>query len=78
MPISVVGTGVNLNIATDNAVERAAALLDLSSDEVKNRITLTGGVEIGRLPGVVTATFQVPKTLLKQAKIYKPVKQQYD
>ncbi len=78
LPISVVGTGVNLNIATDNAVERAAALLDLSSDEVKNRITLTGGVEIGRLPGVVTATFQVPKTLLKQAKIYKPVKQQYD
>lgn len=77
-PISVVGTGADLNIATENAVQRAAALFDLSVEEMKNRITLTGGIEVGRLPGVVTATCQVPKSLLKQAKIFKSVKQQYD
>lgn len=78
LPISVVGTAENINIATENALQRMANLLDLSVEEVKNRVTLTGSIEIGRLPGVVTATCQVPKTILKQAKIYKQVKRQYD
>lgn len=77
-PVSFVGTGGNLNLATDNALARAAKLLELSVEEVKNRATITGSIEIGRHPGVVTATLQVPKTLLKKARIFKPVKRQYD
>ncbi|RUL50337.1 acetamidase [Lysinibacillus antri] len=77
-PISVVGTGENLNRATDNAITRASKLLDLTSDEVKNRATISGGVEIGRYPGVITVTLQVPKSILKKARIYKLVKNKYN
>lgn len=77
-PVSIVGTGVNLNIATDNALERTARLFNLSIDDVRNRATIAGAIEIGRHPGVVTATMLLPKSLLKQARIYKQVKRQYD
>lgn len=65
-PLSIVGTGVNLNAATENALERAAKLFELTVEEVRNRATITGGIEIGRHPGVVTATVQMPKSLLKK------------
>ena len=77
-PVSVVGSGTTLNAATDNALGRAAGLFDMTVPEVMNRATITGSIEIGRHPGVVTATFQVPKTVLKKARIFKPVKKQYD
>lgn len=77
-PLSIVGSGANLNSATDNALERAAKLFELSVEEVKNRATITGSIEIGRHPGVVTATMQIPKTILKKARIFKPIKRQYD
>ena len=78
LPISVIGSGVNLNVATDNSLQRAAQLLEISIEEAKNRATVSGTIEIGRHPGVVTTTLLVPKTLLKKARIYKPVKRQYD
>jgi formamidase len=59
-PVSVVGTGPDLNSATDNGLARAAALLDMSVPEVKNRATVTGAIEIGRHPGVVHVTFRAP------------------
>jgi acetamidase/formamidase len=59
-PISIVGTGPDLNAATDNGLERAAWLLDMTVPEVKNRATITGGIEIGRHPGVVQITFRAP------------------
>ena len=77
-PLSVVGTGANLNNATDNALERTAKLFDLTVDEVRNRATITGGIEIGRHPGVVTATMHIPKTLLRKARLLKPIKRHYD
>ena len=77
-PVSIVGSGTTLNEATDNALGRAARLFEMTVPEVMNRATITGSIEIGRHPGVVTATFQVPKTILKKARIYKPVKKQYD
>lgn len=77
-PVSFIGTGENINIATENALERAANLLELPIDEIKNRATLAGSIEIGRFPGVVTATVQIPKTILKNCRIYKPIKRQYD
>ena len=60
LPISFVGTGKDLNAATDNGLQRAADVLDLSVDEVRNRATITGAVEIGRHPGVVQITFLAP------------------
>ena len=77
-PVSIVGTGANLNAATDNALERGAKLFDLTVEEVKNRATISGSIEIGRHPGVVTVTMLVPKSLLKEARLYKQVKKQYD
>jgi flavin-binding protein dodecin len=60
LPISVVGTGPDLNAATDNGLARAADLLDLSVGEVRNRATIAGAIEIGRHPGVVQVTFRAP------------------
>ncbi len=59
-PISVIGTGANLNTATDNGLQRAATLLKMSVSEVRNRTTVNGAVEIGRHPGVVQITFLAP------------------
>lgn len=60
LPISVIGTGPDLNSATDNGLERAAELLQFSVPEVKNRATISGAIEIGRHPGVVQVTFRAP------------------
>jgi formamidase len=60
LPISVIGTGPDLNSATDNGLARAAELLELSVPEVMNRATITGAIEIGRHPGVVQVTFRAP------------------
>lgn len=55
-PIQIIGTGVTLNSATENAITRAANLLDVTEAEIKNRATITGGVGVGRLPGTVYIT----------------------
>jgi acetamidase/formamidase len=60
LPISVIGTGPDLNTATDNGLARAAELLDLSVGEIRNRATIAGAIEIGRHPGVVQVTFRAP------------------
>ncbi|HUI49173.1 MAG TPA: acetamidase, partial [Acidimicrobiia bacterium] len=60
LPVSVVGTGPDLNSATDNGLARAAELFGMSVPEVKNRATISGAIEIGRLPGVVQVTFRAP------------------
>jgi acetamidase/formamidase len=70
LPISIVGTGPNLNAATDNGLERAAALLETTVPEIKNRATITGAVDIGRAPGVVHVTFQAPVAMLKKKGLY--------
>ena len=60
LPISVIGTGPDLNSATDNGLARAAQLLEMSVPEVMNRATISGAIEIGRHPGVVQVTFRAP------------------
>ncbi|MDX6647113.1 MAG: formamidase [Miltoncostaeaceae bacterium] len=76
-PISVVGTGPDLNSATDNGLERAAWLLDMEVPEVKNRATITGAIEIGRLPGVVQVTFRAPLDRLERRGLLPYVTDQY-
>ncbi len=67
LPVQVLGSGRDLNDAVDNAVGRAAALLGISPDEVRNRATVSGGVEIGRLPGFVQLTLLAPASALERS-----------
>lgn len=76
-PISVVGTGADLNKATENGLQRAADLLGMTVPEVKNRATITGAIEIGRLPGVVQVTFLAPLKNLERAGLLSFVHEQY-
>ncbi len=76
-PISVIGTGPDLNAATDNGLERAAELLGMSVPEVKNRATITGAIEIGRHPGVVQVTFRAPLDRLERRGLLPFVQDQY-
>ena len=69
LPVSFVGTGATLNDATTNGLERAATVLGISVPEVMNRATVTGAIEIGRNPGVVTVTFLVPLQVLEKRKL---------
>jgi formamidase len=77
-PISVIGTGETINAATENGLDRAAALLKLSVAEVRNRATITGAIEIGRLPGVVQVTFLAPLVNLEQAGLLPFAKEAYN
>jgi acetamidase/formamidase len=76
-PISVIGTGPDLNTATDNGLARAAELLEMSVPEVKNRATITGAIEIGRHPGVVQVTFRAPLARLEARGLLPFVQDQY-
>jgi formamidase len=77
-PIQFVGTGPTINSATENGLERAAQFLGVSLDEIKNRSTVTGSVEIGRLPGVVTISVLAPYEILDKKGIASFAAKQYD
>ncbi|MBA3032582.1 MAG: acetamidase/formamidase family protein [Gammaproteobacteria bacterium] len=76
-PLTFIGSGPNLNDATTNGLNRAAKATGLSYDEVSNRATLTGSIEIARLPGVVRVTFLCPLTVLERMGIADLVREQY-
>jgi len=78
LPISILGTGPTLNAATDNGLQRAADLFNVTVPEIMNRATITGSIEIGRHPGVVTVTFLAPKEYLERAKLYELVKRHFE
>jgi acetamidase/formamidase len=77
LPISVIGTGPDLNSATDNGLARAAELLDMSVPEVANRATISGAIEIGRHPGVVQVTFRAPVDRLEARGLLAYASEQY-
>ena len=76
-PISVIGTGPDLNSATDNGLERAAELLGMEVPEVMNRATIAGAIEIGRHPGVVHVTLRAPLDRLEERALASYVSDQY-
>ncbi|MFR5601385.1 MAG: acetamidase/formamidase family protein [Lachnospiraceae bacterium] len=76
-PIAVIGTGANLNLAIDNGLARAAELFKMSVPEVQNRVTISGAIEIGRAPGVVTITFRVPREKLVETGLWTLAAEQY-
>ncbi|GBC86587.1 hypothetical protein HRbin12_00584 [bacterium HR12] len=77
LPIQVLGSGPFINAAVDNGVERAAKLLGMSVDEVKNRTTISGAVEIGRPPGFVQINLLVPHDRLERLGILHLVEAAY-
>jgi formamidase len=76
-PISVIGSGPDLNKATEVGLRRAAELLSLTVPEVMNRATITGGIEIGRHPGVIQVTFLAPLSALEKAGLLPFTEEQY-
>jgi hypothetical protein len=76
-PIQVVGSGATVNDATQNAFGRATTLLDMSEGEVRARCTFTGGVQIGRLPGVVQLDMLAPLDILDDRGLGDAVREQY-
>jgi len=76
-PLQVIGTGPTINEATDNAIGRAARLLQMSQAEIRNRCTITGAVEIARLPGAVQLTILAPLSRLDELGLGKLVRRQY-
>jgi formamidase len=78
LPVSFIGTGANLNEATEVGLKRAADVLGITVPEVLNRATITGSIQIGRHPGVVTVTFLAPNELLSHIGILDLVKEQYN
>jgi formamidase len=77
-PIQIIGTGGDLNKAVENGLYRASRLFDMSVEEVRNRATITGGIEIGRLPGVVQVTLRVPDKILDDLGILSYVERLYN
>ena len=77
LPVQVLGSGPFLNAAVDNAVVRASKLFGMTVDEVKNRATISGAVDIGRLPGFVQLSMLVPRETLERIGIVHLVEAQY-
>lgn len=76
-PVTFIGSGENLNEATQNGLRRAAQVTGLRVAEIQNRATITGSIEIGRLPGVVKVGFLCPMHILERIGIAHLVRQQY-
>lgn len=77
-PITFIGTGENLNEATEIGLRRAAKATGISYEEILNRATITGSIEISRLPGAVRVTFLCPMPILDRMGIGHLVREKYD
>ncbi|PSQ31268.1 acetamidase [Halobacteriales archaeon SW_8_65_20] len=77
-PVQFIGSGATINDATENAFDRAGALLGMTEGEIRGRCTFTGGVEIARLPGVVQLSMLVPMETLEATGLADTVRAQYD
>ncbi|WP_175719522.1 acetamidase/formamidase family protein [Burkholderia anthina] len=76
-PITFIGSGATLNDATKNGLQRAANVTGLPYDEILNRATIAGSIEISRLPGVVRVTFLCPMPILERIGIAHLARAQY-
>lgn len=76
-PVQIIGSGPTINEAAMRGFERAAKLFGMSLEEVRNRVTISGAVEIGRLPGIVQVSMQVPLSALEKIGIDEIVVKHY-
>lgn len=76
-PLTFIGGGTDLNAATRDGLGRAARVTGLPYDEVLNRATIAGSIEISRLPGTVRVTILCPLAILDRLGIGHLVRQKY-
>ncbi|MEM2021887.1 MAG: acetamidase/formamidase family protein, partial [Zestosphaera sp.] len=76
-PVQIIGSGPTLNDAVARGLVRASKLFGMSVEEIKNRVTISGAVEIGRLPGVVQITLQTPLRVLERLRLDRIATSQY-
>lgn len=76
-PIQIIGSGPTINDAAQNGFERAARLFGMKLEDIKNRVTVSGAVEIGRLPGIVQVSMQIPIRILERLGIDEVVLNHY-
>lgn len=76
-PITFIGSGPTLNDATKVGLQRAADVTGLPYDEILNRATIAGSIEISRLPGVVRVTFMCPLAVLDRIGLGQIAREQY-
>ncbi|MBP2279916.1 acetamidase/formamidase [Psychrobacter sp. PL19] len=77
-PITFIATAENLNEATEIGLRRAEKATGLSYGEILNRATITGSIEISRLPGAIRVTFLCPMKILDKMGIGHLVREKYD
>src|SRR5699024_7158498 len=77
-PTSFISSDPTMNDAHDNGMERAAKRFNTAVPETINRATITGSIQIGRNPGVVTATFLAPKQYLENTGLLELVQSRYE
>ncbi len=76
-PITFLGTAADLNTATQVGLDRAVKITGLPHDDILNRATINGSIEISRLPGAVRVTFLCPRSILRDMGIDHLVAEQY-
>ncbi len=77
LPIQVIGTGLGVNEALENALQRMSTLTGMAYNEVRNRTTIAGSVDIARMSGVVQLTMLVPTEILDKRGIGDLVREAY-
>jgi formamidase len=77
-PVQVVGSGPDLTSAVKSGLGRLSRLSGMSLDEVRNRVTITGAIEIGRLPGIVQVTAFLPLRRLDELGLGALYRKQYE
>lgn len=77
-PIQFVGSGDNLNDAIDNGIDRIHHITNYSREEIKNRATISGEVEIGRTSGLVYLTIMLPESKYKELGLHSLIDEMYN
>ena len=77
MPVYFIGTGAYLYDSTYIGLQISSKAFGISVPEVLNRATITGSIDIGRHPGVVTVTFLAPTKYLEKINILNLIQNQY-
>lgn len=76
-PVQFIGSGNDLNEAIENGIDRISTVTNLSREEIMNRATISGEVEIGRTSGLVYITIMLSKSILEKIKLLEFVETQY-
>lgn len=77
LPLVAVGAAPDLRKSVDVAMQRLATIAGVSFDEVRNRVTISGCINIGRLTGTVHVGMRFPPSRL-QPELARLLKETYN